>query len=87
MLHLANGQNSFTDAGLEHLADLKKLEVLFIRGSITDRGLEHLSGLESLQTSSVQGRPWGIISDAAMEQLSESLPSMNKVYNFWRPRA
>jgi hypothetical protein len=39
-----------TDAGLEHLKDLKELEELNLMGQkITDAGLQHLQGLKQLR--------------------------------------
>jgi uncharacterized protein YjbI with pentapeptide repeats len=48
-LHLVNTQ--ITNAGLRHLRDLRRLEILHLENTkVTDAGLIHLSGLSSLRT-------------------------------------
>ena len=53
-LHIINCPN-VTDSGLEHIASLKKLRRLNLRGtSITDRGLVQLSNLKELRELSLK---------------------------------
>ena len=48
MLYLLNA--NITDAGLEHLATLRQVQVLHIGGTkITDAGLQHLLNLKCLR--------------------------------------
>ena len=55
-LDLADTQ--VTDAGLEHLKGLTKLEELYLAGpQVSDAGLEHLKGLTSLQHLYLSGEP------------------------------
>ena len=56
-----------TDAGLEHLKGLTRLQSLDLSGTqVTDAGLEHLKGLTQLQWLSLEGTQ---VTDAGLEHL------------------
>lgn len=59
-LHLPSRQNTITDAGIAHLADLKRLNYLWAGGSsnspLTDVAIEHIAHLASLKTLKIGGK-------------------------------
>lgn len=64
-LNLTNTR--ITDAGLKHLAGLKKLRKIFLDGTrVTGKGLPHLAGLSSLVLLSLSGTK---VNDAALAHL------------------
>jgi hypothetical protein len=58
---------AFTDEGLSHIAELRKLETLYLTGEVTDRGLRHLRGLEGLTGLAITAPN---VSDAGMEHVA-----------------
>ena len=70
------GGDGITDEGLAAIAHLPKLNRLIIDGHITDAGLRHLGSraLASLQIRSPQP-----ISQMAVQQLKDKLPSLRDV--------
>ncbi|MEE8451785.1 MAG: hypothetical protein V3R99_07710, partial [Thermoguttaceae bacterium] len=69
-------QTRITDNGMEHLGNLKNLEMLSLNGtSVSDAGLRHLSGMRKLRVLWLgRCRPNGIvegtdITDLGLEQL------------------
>jgi len=61
-----------TDAGLEHLKGLSKLQTLDLQGtSVTDAGLEHLRGLTKLRSLFLYGTK---TSGAGAKRLQQALP-------------
>lgn len=65
------------DEGAQHLARLKKLEVLIVPGSqITDAGLDALAGLSQLKRLEIQGNK---ITDAAIAKLKAAIPGLEVV--------
>ena len=76
--HLGNAVGVFfwntqtTDAGLEHLKDLPKLSLLYLRSTqITNAGLEHLKSLKNLILLDIKGTQ---VTDEGVEKLQEALP-------------
>ena len=63
------GEGEFTDAGLEHLKGLAKLELLDLSGTkVTDAGLERLKGFKDLKWLSLNSTQ---VSSAGLEHLKE----------------
>ena len=61
-----------TDAGLEHLKGLAKLQTLALqRTNVTDAGLVHLKGLTNLQALGLAGTK---VSDDGVKDLQAALP-------------
>ena len=70
---------AFTDAGLAHLGELKRLKVLDIsrgRLSITDAGLQNLVGLTSLEHLAIQGSN---VTQQGVWELKQALPKLRGV--------
>ncbi len=79
-LNLAN--TKVTNAGLEHVAKLKKLEKLHLeRTSIGDDGLAHLKGLENLAYLNLYGTQ---VTDAGLEHLTP-LKNLRRLY-LWQTK-
>ena len=71
--------NRFTDAGLEHLKGLKRLESLWVDlgiSRITDDGLLHLYGLTRLKELAVQQTE---VTDEGVSKLQAALPALKSV--------
>ena len=63
-----------TDAGLKHLARLKKLQWLDLRSArVTGEGLKHLAGLKRLRWLYL---PWLDETDRDVADLEEALPRL-----------
>ncbi len=86
--HLGNAivarleNTQITDAGLEHLEGLTKLEGLWLNGTqVTDAGLVHLEGLTKLEYLYL----WNTqITDEGVKKLQEALPNC-KIYHLTPP--
>lgn len=64
------------DAGLRHLKDMRKLQVLQITGPITDHGLDHLRPLKSLQYLTMGTH---MLSESSIEDLKREIPWLQYV--------
>ena len=61
-----------TDAGLEHLTGLSKLEFLDLGDTqVTDAGLGHLAGLSELESLNLFNTQ---VTDAGLKELRRALP-------------
>ena len=60
-----------TDAGLEALSGLKKLESLMIVANLTDAGIRHLEKLTNLTTYKLLGTK---VTLAGIDRLHQALP-------------
>lgn len=71
------GRSKITDAGLDAVAKLAKLETLDVRSSgVTDAGLPKLAGLKKLVSLNLTNTG---ITDAGLEKLA-AIPTLTKVY-------
>ncbi len=62
-----------TDAGLEHVKEVKQLHWLDLRGTtVADAGLEFLRGLTQLQELKLRGSQ---VTDAGVNELQKALPN------------
>lgn len=73
LVELDLGSTQITDAGVEHLESLSKMQHLHLGNThITDKSVERLAQLKGLQTLVVEGTR---ISKAGMTELRNSLPA------------
>ena len=77
LVRLYAGSPHLTDKTLSYLSDMKKLELLRVRGNFTDQGLQHLDGLENLTTVWIDSME--PLSKTSIAQLKRNLPNVYHV--------
>jgi hypothetical protein len=66
-----------TDAGLAHLQQLNKLELISLNNTqVTDAGLAYLKGLRGLKWLRIAGSR---VTDAGVRELQKSLPQLRPI--------
>jgi Leucine-rich repeat (LRR) protein len=73
------GGDKMTDAGLQHLAELPRLEYLLLWGRFSDAGIAHLKKLPALRTVNINIEQFG---NLGMRHLSEC-PRLERIGVHW----
>jgi hypothetical protein len=73
--HLEVGGAEITNDGLLHLAELRNLEILTLRGSFDDAGLSQLQGLKRLRHAQFSARG---VTEKGIAELLAACPSLQR---------
>jgi hypothetical protein len=77
--HLEVGGAEVTNEGLLHLAELRNLEILTLRGSFDDAGLSQLQGLPRLRHAQFSARG---VTEKGIAELLSACPSLQRASTF-----